>query len=100
MNPPYGGQTKDWVRKASLEARKPDTLVVGLIASRTDASYWYQYIFTWASEVWFIKGGLKFSNSKTSAPFPSAIVVWDSNSSNSNVEFKAIDKHGNLLYEI
>jgi len=99
MNPPYGGETGKWVKKASMEARKPDTLVVGLIASRTDASYWYDYIFPCASELWFIKGRLKFSNSKTSAPFPSVIVVWDSNTDN-NLKLKAIDKHGNFLYHI
>ena len=31
-----------------------------------------------ASEIRFIKGRLKFGNSNNSAPFPSAIIVFDS----------------------
>ena len=79
MNPPYGRAIKDWIRKAYEESRKPNTVVVALIPSRTDTRYWHDYCME-ASEIRFIKGRLKFGESNNSAPFPSAIVVFGSGS--------------------
>ena len=75
MNPPYGREIKDWVKKAYEESLKGAT-VVCLIPSRTDTKYWHDYIFPYAREITFLKGRLKFGNSKNTAPFPSAIVVF------------------------
>lgn len=74
MNPPYGRQIKKWVKKAYKESLKGAT-VVCLIPARTDTSYWHEYIFNKA-EIRFLRGRVKFSNSKNGAPFPSAIVVY------------------------
>ena len=78
MNPPYGRQISQWIEKAYNESLK-GSKVVCLIPSRTDTKYWHNFIFNKASEVRFIKGRLKFGNSKNSAPFPSAIIVYDNN---------------------
>src|SRR5699024_65868 len=78
MNPPYGRQISQWVEKAYNESLK-GSKVVCLIPSRTDTNYWHDFIFNKASEVRFIKGRLKFGDSKNSAPFPSAIIVYDNN---------------------
>lgn len=43
-NPPYGRAIKDWVKKSSEEAKKPNTTVVMLIPARTDTSYFHDYI--------------------------------------------------------
>ena len=75
MNPPYGREIKDWVKKAYEESIKGAT-VVCLIPSRTDTKYWHDYIFPYSREITFLKGRLKFGNSKNSAPFPSAIIVF------------------------
>ena len=75
MNPPYGREIKDWVKKAYKESLKGAT-VVCLIPSRTDTKYWHDYIFPYSHEITFLKGRLKFGNSKNSAPFPSAIIVF------------------------
>ncbi|USL87138.1 methylase [Staphylococcus phage Sazerac] len=76
MNPPYGRDIKKWIKKAYTESLK-DAKVVCLIPARTDTVYWHDYIFGKAAHIHFLKGRLKFSNSKDSAPFPSAIVVYD-----------------------
>ena len=88
VNPPYGRQVGKWVKKCYEESRKPDTLVVLLIPSRTDTRYFHDYIFGKA-EVRFIKGRLTFWDmdgkkymegdfkSMTPAPFPSAIVIFN-----------------------
>lgn len=71
MNPPYGKKIGAWMKKA-LEA---ETTVVCLVPSRTDTKWWHEYVMK-ASEIRFIKGRLKFGDSKNSAPFPSAIIVF------------------------
>mgnify|MGYP006290043163 CR=1 FL=1 len=77
MNPPYGRDIKHWVKKAYEESLK-GAVVVGLIPSRTDTSYWHDYIQDKA-EVRFIRGRLKFERPEGAsdpAPFPSAIIIW------------------------
>ena len=75
MNPPYGGHTGDWIKKALDESRKGAT-VVCLIVSSTDRSYWHEYIFPFASQIRFVRGRIKFGNSKSTAPFASAVVIF------------------------
>lgn len=76
MNPPYGREIKKWIKKAYEESLK-GAIVVCLIPSRTDTSYWHEYCMK--GEIRFIRGRLKFSNSKNSAPFPSAIIIFRKN---------------------
>ena len=78
MNPPYGREIRRWVQKAYEESLK-GTVVVCLIPARTDTTYWHDYIFNNAYEIRFIKGRIKFGDSKQGAPFPSAIVIFDNN---------------------
>ena len=74
MNPPYGREIGAWVKKA-YESSLEGATVVCLLPARTDTKWWHEYCMK-ASEIRFIKGRLKFGNSKNSAPFPSAIVVF------------------------
>jgi len=78
MNPPYGRQIKDWVKKAFEESKKPNTTVVCLIPARTDTKWWFDYCVH--GEIIFLKGRIKFINEDNmpvnSAPFPSAIVIF------------------------
>ena len=76
MNPPYGRVICDWIRKAYEEGMKPNTLVVALIPARTDTKYWHDYVMR-AKEIRFVRGRLKFGDGANSAPFPSAVVVFD-----------------------
>ena len=73
-NPPYSNIAA-WVKKAWQESTKDNTLVVLLIPARTDTKYFHEYIYQ-RSEIRFIKGRLKFGESKNSAPFPSMIVIF------------------------
>jgi len=77
MNPPYGRiLLPEFVKKASEETQKKETIVVGLIPARTDTLYWHNYIFDVAKEIRFLKGRLQFVDAEQGAPFPSAIIVW------------------------
>ncbi len=76
INPPYGRGIEKWIKKAYEASRNDNTKVVMLIPARTDTKYWHQYVMR-ADEVHFVKGRLKFGDSTNSAPFPSAVVVFD-----------------------
>lgn len=75
MNPPYGREIGKWVEKAKLSSITNLATVVCLVPARTDTKWWQENVKC-ASEVFFIKGRLKFGNAKNSAPFPSAILVF------------------------
>lgn len=89
VNPPYGREIKDWVKKSYEESLKEDTIVVMLIPSRTDTLYWHKWIFPYASEILFVKGRLKFGDGKGSAPFPSAVIVFGTEK---NHKYKVIER--------
>jgi phage N-6-adenine-methyltransferase len=73
-NPPYSN-CSDWVRKA---AESKNCLVVMLVPARVDTRWFHDYIYKKDNISYeFIKGRLKFSGSKTSAPFPSMIVIFN-----------------------
>ena len=73
MNPPYGRELGDWMRKAYLSATNGAT-VVCLVPSRTDTKWWHDYAMK--GEVRFLRGRLKFGGATNSAPFPSAVVIF------------------------
>ena len=77
MNPPYGRGIKHWVEKAYNESEK-GAIVVCLIPARTDTTYWHDYIFPHATEIFFVRGRIKFGDGTAPAPFPSAIVIFGS----------------------
>lgn len=73
MNPPYGRQIGQWVRKAYDESRK-GAFVVCVLPARTDTRWWQDYASH--GHVHFLRGRLRFGNASNSAPFPSAIVTF------------------------
>ena len=77
INPPYGGHTKKWLEKAKHESHEHHAICVCLIVSSTDRSYWHEVIYPFAQEIRFMRGRVKFGDSKSTAPFASAIVVFN-----------------------
>lgn len=49
--------------------------VVCLVPARTDTAWWHDY--SMRGDITFIRGRLKFGDAKNSAPFPSAVVVFN-----------------------
>lgn len=74
MNPPYGREISRWMEKAYVSAKDNGATVVCLVPARVDTKWWHN--FSAKGEVSFLKGRLKFGDSKNSAPFPSAVVVF------------------------
>ncbi|SPS04271.1 phage N-6-adenine-methyltransferase [Latilactobacillus sakei] len=54
LNPPYGRDLKHWVKKAYESSINRSGLLIMLIPSRTDTSYWHDYIFNKA-QIKFIR---------------------------------------------
>ena len=73
MNPPYGREIGQWVKKA-YESALDGATVVCLLPARTDTSWWHDYCMK--GEIRFVRGRLKFGNASENAPFPSAVVVF------------------------
>ncbi len=75
MNPPYGREIGKWLRKAYYESLFHANVVVCLVPARTDTAWWHNYCMK--GEIRFIKGRLRFSGQKNSAPFPSAVIIFN-----------------------
>lgn len=71
-NPPYGREIGEWVKRCATSAAE---IVVMLIPARTDTRWFHEFIYNKA-EIRFLRGRLKFGNSKNSAPFPSMVVIF------------------------
>lgn len=76
MNPPYGRTIGTWMEKA-YNSSLNGTTVVCLVPARTDTKWFHDYAMK--GEIRLIRGRLKFGESKNSAPFPSAIVIFGPN---------------------
>lgn len=74
MNPPYGRTISKWMEKAYRSAQE-GSMVVCLVPARTDTSWWHSYAML--GNITFIRGRLKFGGCVNSAPFPSALVVFN-----------------------
>lgn len=72
-NPPYS-ELKLWCKKA-YEERNNAEVIVMLLPVRTDTKAFHDYIYHKA-ELRFIRGRLRFGDSKQNAPFPSMVVVF------------------------
>ena len=75
-NPPYGRHQVDFIKKAYDQLIKNGSTVVCLIPARPDTKLWQDLIFPHADQICFIRGRLKFGDSKDAAPFPSALIVF------------------------
>lgn len=75
INPPYSN-IKGFLEKGLEELNKGNaTTLVYLVPARTDTKWFHDYVYNKA-EIRFIKGRLKFGESKNSAPFPSMLVIF------------------------
>lgn len=78
VNPPYS-DIKSWLVKALIEIEAGNSEeIVFLIPARTDTKWFHEFIYNNPlATIEFIKGRLKFGDSKNSAPFPSMYVIFN-----------------------
>lgn len=87
MNPPYSA-IDAWMTKATAEWRKGKS-VIALLPARTNTNWWHNYVIPYASEIRFVRQGIKFKGYNKKSPFPVAICVFkaeDAQYADSNVE--------------
>ena len=72
-NPPYSREMYKFIEKC-YKLSFYNTVVM-LLPARTDTKWFHDFIYNKA-EIRFIKGRLRFSNSKNVATFPSMIVIY------------------------
>ena len=76
INPPYSN-VENFINKGLIELKKGNAKqLVYLIIPRTSTKYWNKLIMKYADIIYFIPYRLKFGNSKSSAPFPSCIILF------------------------
>lgn len=76
-NPPYGRDIGKWILTASIASGARGATVVMLLPARTDTRWFHDYIYQKERvEIRFLRGRLKFGNSKNSAPFPSMLAIF------------------------
>lgn len=92
MNPPYGRTIGDWMAKAATEAARGAT-VVCLVPVRADARWWHKHVMGQATEVRLVRGRLKFGDAQNSAPFASAVVVYQPGGPAGGTQFVGVDKN-------
>lgn len=77
INPPYGKAIKNWLEKALKEIRVGNSdLCVFLLPAYTDVKWFHEIIVPNTGDIRFLKGRLRFSKHKNSAPFASMVVVF------------------------
>jgi len=78
VNPPYGRTITMWIRKAIVECsiRMNCEVCVMLLPSRTDTKWWHDLVMEYGTEIRFIRGRLRFRGARSSAPFPSCVVIF------------------------
>lgn len=80
MNPPYGREIVEWMKKAKHEVDVGNAqVVVCLVPVRSDSKWWHNFAMK-ASEVRLLDQRLEFQGAGNKAPFPAAIVVFSENS--------------------
>lgn len=77
MNPPYGRQIVNWIKKASEESQK-GCVVVCLVPARTDTRWWHDYCMK-SSEIRLLNRRLTFAGADNKSTFPAAIVIFRPN---------------------
>jgi len=74
MNPPYGRAITPWIIKATEYAMEGG-VTVAILPARTDTKWWQTYVKQ-ATEIWFLKGRVRFKTYASGAPFPTAIAIF------------------------
>lgn len=78
LNPPYSRNPglMPWLKKAYEESVRLRRVVVVLVPARTETGWWWKYALR-ADRIWFARGRIRFNGGDHTAPFPSALVVFD-----------------------
>jgi site-specific DNA-methyltransferase (adenine-specific) len=83
VNPPFS-DIESWMARAVKEVEKGNRSVF-LVPARTNANYWFEYVWPKASQIRFLKGRVKFGGFKRGLPIPLAVIVYEPGAKNRQV---------------
>ena len=83
LNPPYGRNIGDWIKKAYFESLKGVAVVV-LTFVRSDTAWWHEWAMK-AAEIRLIRGRVTFVGASQAAPAPSCLIVFDESKKSPNI---------------
>lgn len=89
MNPPYGRDLPQWLKKAIDESYRGVTTVC-LIPARTNTAWFHELCFA-KGEVRFVLGRPKFNDAEHGLPYPLAVVIY-------RPKYKAVDIRQKALF--
>lgn len=75
VNPPYK-ECNEWMNKCVQEFIHGKK-IVALIPARTNTSWFHRWVLPYATEIRFVKNGVKFVGYKRKSPFPICLVIYD-----------------------
>lgn len=75
VNPPFS-DIAPWVRKAVDEQTLYGSTSVLLVPAHTQTSYWSQWVWPFAAQLWFIAGRVRFDGYARQFPLPLVCVVY------------------------
>lgn len=75
-NPPYDTKIQNKAFEFAHKFTKKGVTTVMLVPARTDTKRFHDWVFDKGHEIRFLKGRLKFGESKNPAPFPSCIIIF------------------------
>jgi phage N-6-adenine-methyltransferase len=79
VNPPYGKELNNFIKKAKEQHLKYETDIVLLIPASTEIKAWHEHIWPFASYILFLKGRVNFElNGKKigASPKGSAVIIY------------------------
>jgi len=74
VNPPYS-LIGEFVHKAFLELHKENSSILLIPTNKTDKDWWHNYIALYNFDIIWIRGRLKFKDTKNPAPIPHCLVI-------------------------
>lgn len=77
INPPFD-QVKEWTLKAIEECRNHECTCVFFFPARTSSRYWEESVYTYADEIRFVTGSIRFPAYDKNCPFPMCMLVFKS----------------------
>ena len=75
MNPPFS-KAKDFVVRAVYEYQKRGSTIACVVAARTNAAYWRDWIIPYAADILFLTERVRFKGFKIGISHPVAVVIF------------------------
>lgn len=74
VNPPFS-EIKKWMVKA-IEESKLGKQSVFLVTARVSSKYWFDLVWPFAKNIWFLEGATQFEGYENKLPIPLCVILF------------------------